>query len=227
MKIWQYAGPRATAEKVTAVAEGKDVLVSATINIPANGSTAVVRYRFTGGGQIAIDTDFHPGKDLPDMPRIGFQCEIPSRTSTCKWYGRGPHENYIDRRSGAWTSVHEMLVPAMFHHYVDPQESGNRTDIRWATLTSPTGGSGLRVDATGAHLLEVGLYPCAAADITLAMHPVELPPREFYTLNIDHRQSGLGGINSWGAIALPEYRIPANRAYQWSFLLTLAETPAR
>ena len=225
LKIWQYAGQRATAEKVTAVRDGHDIVVSAELKIPANGSAATVRYRVTGGGQVEIDTELRPGKGLPDVPRIGFQCEIPSRTPVCKWFGLGPQENYLDRKGGAWTGVHEMLVPSMFHPYVDPQESGNRSEIRWSTLTSPQGGSGLRVDATGANLLEIGLYPCAAADITLAMHPSELSPGNFFTLNIDHRQAGLGGINSWGAVALPKYHLQPNKPYAWSFRLTLAETP--
>ena len=106
---------------------------------------------------------------------------------------------------------------------MDAQESGNRTEIRWATLTSPAGGGGLRIDATGESLLEMAVYPCAAEDITLAMHPAELQTRGFFTLNIDHRQSGLGGITSWGAIALPQYRVPANKAYRWAFMLTPAD----
>ena len=225
LKVWQYAGSRSTATKVTATKEGNDVLVTAEIKIPANDSTATVRYRVTGGGQIAVDTEFRPAKDLPDIPRLGYQCEIPTSAPVCEWYGRGPHENYIDRNTGAWTALHKELVSTMFHHYTDPQESGNRTGIRWATLTSPMGGGGLRVDATGDHLLEFGLYPCAAEDITLAMHPTELPLRDFYTLNIDHRNAGVGGITSWGALALPQYRIPANKNYKWSFLLSPFETP--
>jgi beta-galactosidase len=224
LKVWQHAGSRATASQVAAIQEGNDVVVTVELQVPANDSAATVRYRVTGAGQIAIDTGFRPGKGLPDVPRIGWQCEIPSRTPVCKWYGRGPHENYVDRKSGAWTTIHEMLTPMMFHRYVDPQESGNRTDIRWAALTSPMGGSALRVDATGDHLLEMGVYPCAASDINLAMHPSELPKRDFQTLNIDHRQSGLGGTDSWGALALPKYRIPANKTYQWSWLLTFSET---
>lgn len=211
---------------MAAVQDGNDIVVTAELKIPAKDSTATVRYRFTGSGQLAIDSDFRPGQGLPDLPRVGFQCAIPNRTPACKWYGRGPHENYIDRNSGAWTTIHDALVPMMFFRYVDPQESGNRTAVRWATLTSPMGGSGLRVDATGEHLLEMGIYPCAAADITLAMHPTELPPRDFYTLNLDHRQAGLGGINSWGARALPRYQIQSDRPYHWSFLLSLADTPA-
>jgi beta-galactosidase len=225
LKVWQYAGSRATAEKVTVAQEGHDVVVTAELKIPAGGSSATVRYRVTGAGQISIDTEFRPGKGLPGIPRIGFQAEIPKSAAVCKWYGRGPHENYVDRKSGAWTTTHELPVSTMFHRYTDPQESGNRTEVRWSMLSNPLGGSALRVDATGNHLLEMGIYPCAAKDITLAMHPSEIPARDFQTLNIDHRQSGIGGSDSWGALALPKYRIPPNRAYQWSFMLTLADTP--
>jgi beta-galactosidase len=225
LKVWQYAGSRATAEKVTVVQEGHDVLVTAELKIPAGDSRATVRYRVTGGGQISIETDFRPAKGLPGIPRIGFQGQIPISAAVAKWYGRGPHENYVDRKSGSWTTTHELPVATMFHRYTDPQESGNRTDIRWFMLSNPMGGSALRVDATGGHLLEMGIYPCAARDITLAMHPSEIPSRDFQTLNIDHRQSGVGGSDSWGALALPKYRIPPNRAYQWSFMLSPAETP--
>jgi beta-galactosidase len=225
LRIWQHAGARASATQTTVVQEGNDVLVTAELAIPANESGATVRYRFTGNGQIAVDTAFRPGKGLPTLPRIGYQCEIPNRTPVLKWYGNGPHENYIDRKSGSWTTVHEGVVPSLFHRYIDPQESGNRTGIRWATLSSPMGGASLRVDATGNSLLEMSGYPCSAADIQLAMHSTEIPQRNFYTLNLDHRQSGLGGTNSWGALALPQYLIQPNKDYQWSFLLSFSETP--
>jgi beta-galactosidase len=221
LKVWQYAGSRATAEKVSAARDGSDVVVTAEIKIPANDSAATVKYRFTGSGQIEVGTDFRPGKGLPDLPRVGYQCEFPKDAQDFTWYGRGPHENYIDRKAGAWTTIHKKTIQEMFHKYTDPQEAGNRTGIRWLTLTSPAGGSGLRVDATGDHLLEAGCYPCSSADISLAMHPTELPQREFNTLNIDHRQSGLGGTNSWGALALPKYRIPSDKTYRWSFLISI------
>ena len=228
LKVWQYAGARATAERVTATKDGKDVVVTAVLKIPANDSSATVTYRFTGGGQLAIETEFRPGNGLPEIPRVGWQCEVadPNGAMLCKWFGRGPHESYIDRNTGAWTGIYEMPVPAMFHRYTDPQESGNRTDVRWASLSGPANGSSLRVDATGNDLLEFGCYPCAAEDITLAMHPQDIPGRDFFTLNLDHRQSGVGGTNSWGALALPQYRIGADKPYRWSMMLTLQETPA-
>jgi beta-galactosidase len=224
LKIWQHAGARATASKTSAIQDGNDVLVTSELAIPAKQSSATIRYRFTGDGQIAMDTELRPDKDLPPIPRIGYHCEIPNRTPLWKWYGNGPHENYIDRKSGSWTTVHEGAISSLFHRYIDPQEAGNRTGIRWAIISSPAGGSSLRIDATGENLLEMACYPCGAEDIEFAMHSSEIPPREFYTLNLDHRQSGLGGTNPWGATALPQYLLQPDRTYHWSFLLSLAET---
>ncbi len=225
LKVWQYAGSKAIAVSTVAAQEGNDVIVTAELRFPAKQSAATVRYRVTGGGQIAVDTEFRPDKSLPTIPRIGYQFEIPNRTPIWKWYGCGPQENYVDRKSGSWTTIHEGYIPSLFFRYIDPQESGNRTGIRWATLSSPAGGANLKIDATGDSLLEMSCYPCTPADITLAMHAPEIPPRDFYTINLDHRQSGLGGTNSWGALALPKYQIRPDRTYQWSFLLSPGETP--
>jgi len=226
LKVWQYAGTRAKATTVATARDGKDVTVTAELAIPAANSSAAIRYRITGGGQILIDTDFRAAKNLPTIPRIGYQCQILNRTPLLQWNGLGPNENYIDRKSGAWTSIHQGMIPTLFHNYIDPQESGNRTGIRWVSLTSPSGGSSLKVDATGDSLLEVSAYPCAASDVTLATHRSEIPKREFYTLNLQHRQSGLGGTDSWGATALPQYQLQADRTYHWSFMLSFSETAA-
>jgi beta-galactosidase len=223
--IWRHAGARALAKQVTVINEGNDVVVTAGLAIPANDSTATISYRITGNGQIAIDTTFRPARGTASIPRIGFQCTIPGAARTCRWFGLGPHENYIDRKTGAWTSIHQMPALMMFHRYNDPQESGNRGEVRWATLTSPVGGTSLRLDATGKHLLEFSVYPFPMREIEMAANPVDLVKSDSLVLNIDHRHAGLGGTNSWGALALPHYRIPPGRDYEWSFLLTVFEAP--
>jgi beta-galactosidase len=226
LKVWQYAGPKAKASQVTAAQDGKDVTITATLQIPAGDSSATIQYRITGNGQILVDTEFRAGNNLPTIPRIGFQAQTPNNSPLLQWHGKGPQENYIDRSTGAWTTIHGGLIPALFHPYADPQEAGNRTGIRWAMLSGPADGASLRVDATGKHLLEMSAYPCSAADITLAVHPDEIPQRDFQTLNLDHRHSGLGGSDSWGALALPKYLIKPNSTYRWSFMLTASEAPA-
>jgi hypothetical protein len=87
------------------------------------------------------------------------------------------------------------------------------------------GGTSLRLDATGKHLLEFSVYPFPMREIEMAANPVDLVKSDSLVLNIDHRHAGLGGTNSWGALALPHYRIPPGRDYEWSFLLTVFEAP--
>ena len=226
LKVWRKAGQNATATRVTVKPDGNDVLVTADLTIPAGQSTATLNYRFTGAGQLAVDCSFRPGGDLPMIPRIGMQAQLAAGCATWSWFGKGPHENYCDRNSGAWTTVHTGIVPSLFHSYIDPQESGNRTQIRWATFTNMMGGAGLRVDATGKNLLEVAAYPCLPDQIELARHPADIPMSDVITLNIDHRQMGLGGTNSWGELPLDSYRLEPKGVYQWSFLLTVFQTPA-
>jgi beta-galactosidase len=220
LSVWRDAGRSATATSVTVKPDGNDVLVTADLTIPAGQSTATLNYRFTGAGQLAVDCTFRPVGNLPMLPRIGMQAQITPDCTAWSWFGKGPHENYCDRNAAAWTYVHSGSVVGLFHRYVDPQESGNRTQIRWSTFTNPMGGTGLLLDATGNKLLEVAAYPCLPEQIELARHSADIPPGDVITLNIDHRQMGLGGTNSWGELPLMPYRIEPKGVYQWSFMLT-------
>ena len=207
LKVWRHAGRDATATSVTATQDGNDVIVVAELKIPAGTSSATLRYRVTGVGQVAIACSFRPAGQLPMIPRIGMQAQLAPDLQAWMWFGKGPHENYVDRNTGAWTTVHSGSVSSLFHAYVDPQESGNRTNVRWATFKNPMGGVSLRIDATGGQLLEVGAYPCLPEQIELARHPVDLPLGSAVTVNLDHRQMGLGGTNSWLQWPLEAYRI--------------------
>jgi beta-galactosidase len=225
LKVWREAGIRATATSVKVRKGAGAVVVTSEISVPAGQSTATVVYRVFGSGQIAVECAFRPQGDLPMIPRIGMVARISPDQAVWTWYGKGPHENYADRQSGAWTTIHSGMVPMLFHRYGDPQEAGNRGDIRWATFTKPGGGVGLRIDATGEHLLGVTAYPFAVEEIELARHPVDLIARDFITVAIDHRQMGVGGTNSWGQWPLPKYRIEPQGTYNWSFMIGLPEAP--
>ena len=147
-----------------------------------------------------------PGKELPNIPRIGMQFKMPKAFDNMKWYGRGPHENYWDRKTGAAVGVYSEKVSEPAHEYVRPQENGNKTDVRWMTLTNDVG-KGLKF--SGLPLLSVSAWPYAMEDIKKAMHPFELPERDFITVNVDYKQMGVGGDNSWGARTHAEYLLPA------------------
>lgn len=225
LKVWQYAGQRAKATKVQAKQDGNDVVVEAELTVPASLSKATITYRITGAAQILISTNFVPDPSLPTIPRVGYQTLISNHAANLEWYGKGPQETYNDRNAGSWTTVHSGYIPNLFFRYADPQESGNHFGLRWATISALDQGKVLRVDATGDHLLELGAYPCLPSDITLASHPSSIVTRDRFTLSIDHRHSGLGGTDSWGATALPQYQLQSKQPYQWSFMLTFNEVP--
>ncbi|MDA0766847.1 MAG: DUF4981 domain-containing protein [Verrucomicrobia bacterium] len=217
---WRNAGARAQATAVNTEGSGPSQILRFNLKLPVGQSTAELIYTIQSSGEIEVAVTAHPkGKDVPMLPRFGMQAEIPATFSQWKWYGRGPTENYNDRRDGTWIGQHTGTVDDLFNLYLDPQESGNRTSIRWTTFTDQEG-KGLRVDTIGPHLLEVAAYPFSPLDIELARHPIDLRRSPTNTINLDYGQLGLGGTNSWGQLPLEKYRLPADKPYQYSFRLS-------
>ncbi|MGJ8644137.1 MAG: glycoside hydrolase family 2 TIM barrel-domain containing protein [Luteolibacter sp.] len=215
LKIWREAGEKAHATSIT-INKGARTIIS-KIKIPAKQSTATIKWTFHPSGQISVDTSFSPKGDLPLIPRVGLRCGLPSSEANLSWFGLGPHENYVDRRTGAWTALHSGSVRELFHNYTDPQESGLRTEVRWAELT---GTPGLRIDATGKDLLQIAAIPVDLLDVELGRNSTDVPFAAETTLRIDARNAGLGGTNSWGQQALEKYRIKPTGTYTWSFMLS-------
>jgi beta-galactosidase len=147
-----------------------------------------------------------------------MQMKIPNAYDNLRWYGRGPHESYWDRKTGAAVGLYPEKVTRPKHMYVRPQEYGNKTDVRWMTLTDDTG-AGLKI--TGLPTFDGSAWPWSTEDIEQATHPYKLPQRNFITVNIDYKQMGVGGDNSWGAAIHKEYTLPAAE-YTYSFILTPA-----
>ncbi|MCJ7736294.1 MAG: DUF4981 domain-containing protein, partial [Anaerolineae bacterium] len=163
-----------------------------------------------GSGDVVIDTAVEPEKGLPPLPRIGLQMVLPGGFETFTWYGRGPHESYVDRKEGAAVGVYSGTVDDQFVPYVVPQENGNKTDVRWVALANSQGigllAAGVPVAGGERALLEVSAHHYSTKDLADADHTYELERRPEITLNLDHRQSGLGGA-SCGPGTLPQYLI--------------------
>lgn len=164
-----------------------------------------LRYTFHGDGQVDITADLMPQGTLPTLPRIGLTMAVPTAFHRFSWYGRGPHENYADRKEGARVDVYRGSVDEQFYPYIMPQETGNKTDVRWVTLTTPAG-AGLW--AAGAAPLNVSALYYTPADLTAAQHTQELVKRDEIYLNLDYAQGGLGN-GSCGPGVLPDYLLQA------------------
>jgi hypothetical protein len=117
---------------------------------------------------------------------------LPGAYDTFTWYGRGPHECYIDRQEGARVGLYSGSVDEQYEPYVMPQENGNKTDVRWVALTNEVG---VGLLAVGEPLLNVSAHHFSTTNLTEAKHTYELERQDEITLNLDYRQAGLGSAS--------------------------------
>ncbi len=193
------------------------IQVTARYRLPVGGADYQVGYRVTRDGRIGIETAYTPGQGKAALlPRFGVTWAMPQAFERVAWYGRGPHETYWDRQTSGEIAVYQSTVDELVFPYVRAQDTGNRTEVRWLTLTNQDG-LGVRVE--GAQPLSASAWPFTLADLEAAMHPYELPRRDFNTVFVDDRLHGVGGDNSWGALTHPQYTLPGDRPYRLNFTL--------
>lgn len=208
--IWRHAhlGITATSVAVRRTRSGA-VQVDAEIQIPAVGSSGRLRWSIYQAGEILVDFFFYPTqRDLPNLPRFGMQTVLRTGFDRIEWLGKGPHETYWDRQA-ARIGHYRGKVSEQFYPYLKPQESGNKEGVRWLTLTNSQGRGLL---AVGLPLLSANALHHTTEDLTWTgfkdnFYPYQLPRRDTITLNLDWKQQGLGGIDSWSSLPAPEYRI--------------------
>ncbi|RMH03228.1 MAG: DUF4981 domain-containing protein [Planctomycetota bacterium] len=185
----------------------------------AGGTEAAVwdyRLRPLAGGTILLDCRVEIAEGAPPAPRLGLRFELDDRFGRTAWFGRGPHENYPDRRSGAPVALYERPTAALGFHYVRPQENGHRCDTRWLALRDPAG-AGLLAAALGPTLGWNALL-WTTDEIEAAAHPYELPPSDRIEVHLDHRHMGVGGDDSWGSRPHEPFLIRPG-GYRWQVLL--------
>ncbi len=159
-------------------------------------------YTILGNGCIGLDNRIEPFGSLPILPKIGLVMTVAGAYDNFVWYGRGPHENYPDRKVGADVGLYRSTVAEQYVPYVRPQENGNKEDVRWAALTDESG-AGLLVVAED--VLAVTALHYKALDFDVA-HPNQLKPRKDVTLCLDYKQNGIGN-SSCGPAVLEKYTL--------------------
>ncbi len=216
LRIWRDAGHEWNVRSKASRVSAGEVKVDADGTLPRVRSRLRAEYRVRGNGEVGITVSFVPGDtDLPELPRFGMQMTLPGEFQSIEWYGRGPHETYRDRKSGARVGRFSGTVDEQFVEYSRPQENGNKTDVRWVLLTNP---DGVGLLAVGHPLLEVSSWNYRLEDMENVRHHHMMTRRPFVTLNLDLGQMGVGGDNSWGARPHWKYRLPA-KEYSYSFTL--------
>jgi beta-galactosidase len=163
-------------------------------------------YTVLPDGEIQVNNVFQCAKSLPDLPRLGVTLALQPGFESLQWFGRGPHENYWDRKRSADVGLYSGTVTGQYFPYVLPQEHGNKTGVRWMSVENP-GLCAVRFSAVD-RLLECSASHFAADDLFKAKHTIDLTPRAETIVNLDYAQRGLGTA-SCGPDTLPQYRIPA------------------
>ncbi|HTX87605.1 MAG TPA: glycoside hydrolase family 2 TIM barrel-domain containing protein, partial [Bacteroidales bacterium] len=199
---WFDASEKRVVRSVTAVKTAyNQARVTVTWELPDVSSTETVEYTVNGNGEIHIAARMIPGKnDLPELPRFGMNLEITGNLDKVAWFGRGPMENYCDRKTAAFVDRYQFNVSEQEIPYVRAQEYGYRTDVRWLTL-SDKDGTGLQITADS--LVSFSALPYTYDDLKGftrgGKHPGDLDKESFVNLNVDYGQMGVGGDDSWGA----------------------------
>ncbi len=160
--------------------------------IPGGKTPLSLTYSIFGNGEVEVAYRFTPKKN---MLRAGLQVRVPASLRRIAWFGRGPEESMLDRKSGYSIGTYEKDIEDFIHEYVRPQENANRSDVRWARLLDENG-NGLEIRAVGEHLLNFSAWPYSMDDLDTAGHIHTLPRRDYITLNVDYAQKGVGDVTS-------------------------------
>ena len=201
--------------------------MTALYKLPELSATLEMRYEMNGAGQLSVTeklTADPARKDIPDMFRFGMQLVMPEHFDRIVYYGRGPGENYADRKSSTFMGCYRQLVSEQFYPYVRPQETGSKSDVRWWKVTDADGRGVMFTSAkpffaTALHYLTGDLDD---GEVKHQRHSGELHERDLTCVSLDGYQMGLGCVDSWGALPRPEYRRPYG---DYSF--TVVMTPVK
>ncbi|MEK7394353.1 MAG: beta-galactosidase small subunit, partial [Fibrobacterota bacterium] len=183
----------------------------------AGSSTMTMSWTFFGSGDVVVDYTLSPDATMAEIPTVGTLMSIPGGFETLRWFGRGPHENYIGRNRGSYVGHYSAPVDSTITLYTELSETGQRTDVRWAALTNS---AGLGLLAVGSPNMEINAQHHTPAQLTSTRYPWDLTRQSDISFRIDFRQMGLGGVNSWGAKPLDAHMNFANKTYKHSFRLS-------
>ena len=175
-----------------------------------------VNYTIIDERSILVEVDYHPtGTDKPVIPKFGMRMRLPANFTSIEYYGRGPWENYPDRKRSAFLGQYKMPLSEFETEYIHPQDNGCRTDVRWFKIGDEK--HTLRID--GLQPLCIRAWDYGEEDLETAKHPHEIQRGRFVNLNIDLNIHGVGGVDTWGQRTLPQYTIDGNKPYHYAFIL--------
>ncbi len=223
--VWREAGKNLRIKSVNLHPQQNGPLrITIASTLPVADSDYKLTYEIDHRGRVRVQADYQPGAAvIPLIPRFGFHMALRSVGRQIEWLGRGPHENYSDRKVGAPIGRYQLPLEQFAFNYLRPQDNANREDVRWVRFSDDQKRS---LTLHAADTLTFLAWPYTQADLEAAKHPHDLPHRDFVTVQFGSRLHGVGGDNSWGAPTHPQYTIPGNQPHTFTFTLTPGIAPA-
>ncbi|WP_159519852.1 glycoside hydrolase family 2 TIM barrel-domain containing protein [Sunxiuqinia indica] len=233
-RVWRKAGENRTVNSVKLTKKAANQLViDFKFDLTNEQGEKIAdyssNYTVYGSGDVVVANQFKMASDtLPEIVRMGMNLQMSRQFDQMSWFGRGPHESYWDRKTSAFVDKYSGSVADQYWAYLRPQENGNKTDVRWMTITNEDGKGLLFV---GQPLLSVSAHHNIMEDFEspertdgrqeegvkpVNRHTDDVKPRDLTSVNIDYKQMGVGGDTSWGAWTHDEYRL-TGKSYSYSF----------
>ena len=173
-----------------------------------------ITYEFFSDGKILVNMNMDADESLPSLIRYGMTMGVLDIYKNTDFYGKGPWENYIDRKRGTEVDEYSFKTDDLFYNYIFPQENANRSDVRWLKLSSENKSE---FKVIGSPEFGFSIWPYSAKNIEEAKHPFDLEKQEFYTLNLDLVQMSVGGTLSE---TLPQFILHSGK-YSFEFVIRL------
>ncbi|MBS5215946.1 MAG: DUF4981 domain-containing protein [Clostridiales bacterium] len=213
-KTWAAAGEERTVESVAAenIADGAvRINVKGTLG---NGVPYATGYVIYGNGDITVENQIMPSDSYDVIPLVGTTMKVPAEYNNVTYFGRGPQENYIDRKTGAFKGIYETTADDLYIPYETPGETGTRTGVTWVALTNDEG-NGLMVSS--AKDFEFSALHYTDKELNETRHAYELQKDDSISFKVNKVQQGLAGDTTWGAWPHEQYLVRANHSYEYEY----------
>ncbi|TDH21296.1 DUF4981 domain-containing protein [Segetibacter sp. 3557_3] len=223
LKDWRTAIDKPVLKAFNTTVNQGMAIVNAEYLLPDVFARLTMKYSINAAGEIFTEQTLiaDTSKKVEMLPRFGMQWIMPAGYDKVQYYGAGPHENYVDRNFSAHIGLYNQTVKEQYFPYVTPQETGNKTGIRWFRITDAKGAGFLVKSDSLLSMSALHYFDSDLDDGTerRQRHAADIKPRQQIQLNIDLRQMGVGGIDSWRSLPMENYRLPyAN--YTFRFLIS-------
>ena len=212
---WQRATHHTRADKTEVIKNNNAVEIHIAFST-AGLKKSVATYRVYPDGRLYV---FHSAVPTKGMLRFGYQMTMDKSMEYITWYGRGPKPTYIDRKLGSKIDLYKSSVTDFEYRYMRPQESSNRCDVRYFTLTDKNG-FGIKVNAYYDNPINFSAYHYTTDGLEKATHINDITYEDITTVNIDHRQLGVGGDLPGQAFVREPYTMPKGQKQEYSFVIT-------